>query len=197
MNEQGEGRNRRQAVRMTDRILFAYTPVQPERYEAVRRDFEKGIPPYQQDGLEDIRLHVGAQNSLVRLRARDEDLADFLHYLDTKLNLLLKEIRGGRSPFDQLTSENVSLSSGGMAFFTGRQLAAGEYLELHLVLAPNHIYLYCLGEVVDCDRKGGGEKPFRVSVKFTLFTEEDREKLIQHLFKLQSLALRKRRQTEV
>lgn len=194
MNEQGEGRNRRQAVRMTDRILFAYDRVQRENYEAVRRDFEKGIPPYQQDGLQDIRLHVGAQSTLARLRSRDADLADFLHYLDVKLDLLLKKVGDGRSPLDSLTTENVSLSSGGMAFFSGLQLAAGEHLGLHLVLEPNHVYLYCLGEVVDCDPKGGGEKPYRVSVKFTLLADEDREKLIQHLFKLQSLALRKRRQ---
>lgn len=194
MNEQREGRNRRQMVRMTDRLLFSWAPVEPEKYKAVQRDFENGIPPYQLEGLQDIRLHIGAQSALNRLRSRDEDLADFLHHLDTKLNLLMKEIRGGRSPLDQLVLENVSLSGGGMAFFSNRQLAAGDPLELHLVLQPNHIYIYCLGKVVNCEQKGGGEKPYRISVKFTLLTEEDHEKLIQHLFKLQSLALRQRRQ---
>jgi hypothetical protein len=194
MNEQGEGRNRRQTVRVTDRLLFSYAPVEPEKYEAVRRDFEKGIPPYNQEGLQDIRLHLGAQSALARLRSRDEDLADFLHHLDTKLNLLIKEVRGGRSPLDQLALENVNLSGGGIAFFSGRQLPAGEYLEMHLVLEPNHIYIYCLGEVVNCERKAGGERPYRASVRFTLLTDEDHEKLVQHLFKLQRQALRKRRQ---
>ncbi|MDA8164577.1 MAG: PilZ domain-containing protein [Desulfobacteraceae bacterium] len=194
MSEQNEGSDRRQAVRMDDRILFAWAPVATADYEKVRGDFEKGIPPYPQGGLQDIGQHVAAQGALSRLRSRDADLAEFLHFLDNKLDQLLKEARGDHSPLDQLSHENVSLSSGGMAFFTVSQLPPGEHLELHLVLEPDHLYIFCLGEVVDCEEKGGGGKPFRISVKFTLITDDDREKLIHHLFRLQTIALRKRRQ---
>jgi hypothetical protein len=194
MNEQGEGRDRRQALRMADRILFFFDRVEPKKYETLRRDFARGIPPYQQEELQDVRFQIRASNALARLRSRDEDLADFLQHLDAKINLLMKEVHSGRSPLNRLTPEDVSLSSGGIAFFTDRNLPVGEHLELHLVLEPNRIYIYCTGEVVGCDQKGRGNKPYRVSVKFTLLAEEDREQLIQHLFKLQSKALRKRRQ---
>lgn len=195
MNEQGE--DRRQTMRMLDRIKFFHVPIEPKKYETVQQDFEKGIPPYQREELQDIRLHIGAESALARLRNRDEDLADFLFHLDTKINTLLKEVRGGHSPLDRLVLETVSVGAGGMAFFSETALAIGAYLELHLVLEPYHLYIYCLGEVVNCDQKGGsGEKPYRISVKFTLITEEDREKLVQHLFKLQSMALRQKRQWE-
>jgi hypothetical protein len=193
MNNQDEMQNRRQTVRMPDRILFAYSPVEPENYEALARDFEKGIPPYNREDSQDIRLYINAQGALNRLRDRDVDLAEFLHYLDNKLDLLLRGTRNGQSPLDRLISQEVSLSSGGMAFLAGRSFKKNDQLKLHLVLLPSYVYICCLSTVVNSQAFEEGELPHRISVRFTLLVEEDRERLIQHLFRLQSLALRNRR----
>jgi hypothetical protein len=193
MDNRDTTQNRRQMVRMQDRILFGHSPVEPEIYEALARDFEKGIPLYNREDFEDVRLYINAQSALTRLRGRDVDLAEFLHYLDNKLNLLLRESRKGQSPLDRLVSQEVSLSSGGMAFFADRSFKKSDRLKLHLVLLPSYIYICCLGTVVNSQICEKGEMPYRISIGFTLLLEEDREKLIQHLFRLQSLALRNRR----
>jgi hypothetical protein len=193
MTYRDETQNRRQMVRMQDRILFACSPVEPEKYEALTQDFKKGIPPYNQEDFQDIRLYVNAQNALTRLRGRDVDLAEFLHYLDNKLNLLLRDSRKGQSPLDRLVSQEVSLSSGGMAFLACRPYKKNDHLQLHLVLLPSYIYICCLGTVVNSQVSEKGEMLYRISVGFTLLMEADHEKLIQHLFRLQSLALRNRR----
>jgi hypothetical protein len=184
---------RRQMLRLSDRVLFSCSKVTPEKYEALASDFAKGIPPYNQEELQDVRLHISAQSALSRLRNRDEDLAEFLHHLDNKLNLLLKEVRKAKSPLDHLIPHKISLSSGGMAYLAKQPLAKDDHLELHLVLLPSYTYIYCLGTVVNCQPTGDNEMRHRLSIRFTLLMEEDHEKIIQHLFKLQSLALRNRR----
>jgi hypothetical protein len=71
-----------------------------------------------------------------------------------------------------------------------------EVLEIHLVLLPAYTYIYCFGTVVSCEalpRKGQEKAAFRVGVEFTLLMDDDQEKLVQHNFKQQSLALRNRR----
>jgi hypothetical protein len=189
----GEGQERRQMVRVSDRILFSCSKVAPENYEVLASDFAKGISLYDQEELRDVRLYIGAQSALARLRNRDEDLAEFLQHMDNKLNLVLREIKKGQTPLDRLMPLMVSLSSGGIAIPTAQPIQKDEPLELHMVLLPNHVYIYCLGTVVNCQKSGEGAMPYRASIRFTLLAEEDHEALIQHMFKLQSLALRKRR----
>jgi hypothetical protein len=189
----GEGQERRQMVRVSDRILFSCSKVAPEKYEVLASDFARGISLYDQEELRDVRLYIGAQSALARLRNRDEDLAEFLQHMDNKLNLVLREIKKGQTPLDRLMPLMVSLSSGGIAIPTAQPIQKDEPLELHMVLLPNHVYIYCLGTVVNCQKSGEGAMPYRASIRFTLLAEEDHEALIQHMFKLQSLALRKRR----
>jgi hypothetical protein len=192
MNNQDEIQDRRQSVRVPDRILLSYSPVEAKRYESFRRDFENGIPLYNHEEFEEIRLYVNSREALTRLRDRDEDLAEFLQYLDNKLNLLLRGRRQAESPLDRLASHEVSLSSGGMAFVAGRPFEKDDRLELHLVLLPSYNYICCLGSVVNSQIIDQG-RGHRISLRFSLLTDEDRERLIQHIFRLQSLALRHRR----
>ena len=198
MAEQQESGESRKAVRMVDRILFAYEEMEPARFKQIVDDFNSGIPPYNQAGLADIQMYIGAQNALFRIREKDKDLADFLQHLDTKINIMLKSARGEQTPFDRLALLEVNLSGSGMAFWSPQPVAANTILGLHLVLLPDHTYIYCFGKVVGCKDCQGKDpaRPHAVSVKFILIMEDDREKLIQHNFRQQSLALRQRRQNQ-
>jgi len=188
--------NRRASVRISDRVLLAARRVAKERYQAVAADYEHGISLYNQGGLADIQMYVGAEGALSRLRERDADLAEFLRHLDTKLNLVLKRSQGERTPFDELKLQKVNLSGSGIAFVTEEEFREQELLEIHLVLLPSYTYIYCFGTVVSCERislNGQEKAAWRQGVEFTLITDDDQEKLIQHNFKQQSLALRNRR----
>jgi len=194
-----EGLNRRQSVRVTDRIMLAIYPASTEKMQAVAKDFEQGISPYNQEGLTDIEMFIGAQSALAKLRERDSDLADFLQHLDHKMNMMLKQvIKGGESPLDALIMRKANLSANGIAFCCDVPVRQGEMVEIHLVLLPAYIYVYSFGKVISCDPvpeeegEGTGCK-FRVALEFVFLLDEDREKIIQHTFKQQSLALRNRR----
>lgn len=195
MGNTREKQENRSAVRVVDRILFAYDPVTLERFKQIAEDFSNGIPPYNQEGMADIQIYIGAQNALGRIREKDKDLAEFLQHLDAKMNVILKSVRGEKSPMDRLLTHEVNLSGAGLAFFSDKPIAPNAILALHLVLLPDYTYVYCFAKVVNCaqGKSRDSERPYLISLKFVLIMEEDREKLIQHNFKQQSLALRQRR----
>ena len=191
-----EGLNRRQSVRVTDRVMLAIHPVSADKMQAVVKDFQQGISPYNQEGLTDIQMFIGAQSALANLRERDADLADFLQHLDNKMNMMLKQVKGGESPLDALVMRKANISANGIAVYSDAPARLDEIVEIHLVLLPAYTYVYSFGKVIACDPAPEGEESgskFRVALEFVFLLEEDREKIIQHTFKQQSLALRNRR----
>ncbi|OKY74432.1 MAG: hypothetical protein BM485_13295 [Desulfobulbaceae bacterium DB1] len=190
-----EDADRRQSVRIAGRNLFYCQPVSRERFNAVAQDFADGIPPYNQDGLSDIQMFIGAQSALARIREKDADLGDFLAHLDTKINLVLKKTSASKTIFDKLKLHDLSLSGSGIAFIAPGKIDTGTVLEFHIALLPSYTYIYCFGKVVSCSPlpEREGKVPYKVGAEFVLIMQEDQEKLIQHNFKQQSLALRNRR----
>jgi len=144
-------------------------------------------------------MYIGAESALGRIRERDADLADFLKHLDNKLNQVLQRVQNEPTPFDALKPQKVNLSGNGLAFPATEEYGKGELLEVHLVLLPAYSYIYGFARVVGCGQVAKNqENPlYRVGVEFVLLTDEDREKLIQHNFRQQSLALRNRRQEKI
>ncbi len=175
--------------------MLAIHPVSAEKMQAVADDFQQGISPYNQEGLADIQMFIGAQSALAKLRERDTDLADFLQHLDNKMNMMLKQIKGGESPLDALVMRKANLSAHGIAFCGDVPVRLDEIVEIHLVLLPAYIYVYSFGKVIACDPALEGEESgcnFRIGLEFGFLLDDDREKIIQHTFKQQSLALRNR-----
>ncbi|MBU0673577.1 MAG: PilZ domain-containing protein [Proteobacteria bacterium] len=186
---------RRQAVRATDRILFSFELVGKEQFEAIQEDFLRGISYYHNTGLADMQMYVGAQQALSRLQEKDPELGLFLQHLDTKLNMVLQKISGEVSPFERMNLMEVNFSASGLAFIHKASFETEQILGLHITLLPSYYYIFCFGKVVsvrqDIDSKGNDV--FIVALRFILISDDDKERLIQHNFRQQSLALRNRR----
>ncbi len=188
--------DRRRSVRIMGRVLFGWGRISTGHYERISADYDNGISLYSQESLAEIQSFIGAQNALSRLGEKDNDLADFLGHIDTKINLLLKKVSGEKTILDSLTMQNVSLSGGGLAFLANEKVEKGSYVECHVVLLPEYSHAYSVGKVVNCMPVAGenDKSCFRVSMEYSLIMEEDREKIIQHNFRQQSLSLRNKRQ---
>ncbi len=190
--------DRRDSVRITGRNLFSFEPVTPGKFAAIKADFDEGIPPYNQEGLADIQVFIGAQSALARIRDRDEDLGDFLSHLDTKMNLLLKKASKEKTLFDKLTLHDLNLSGKGVAFVSSTNVEVDDILEFHIALLPTYTYIYCFGKVLTSKKLQRDDRTFyKLGCEFVLIMEDDQEKLIQHNFKQQSLALRNRRKAKI
>jgi hypothetical protein len=190
--------DKRSSVRITGRNLFSYRAISSETYEAYAKDFQDGISLYSQESLADMQIFVGAQNALGRIRDKDEDLAAYLQHLDMKMNILLKKVDDGKSPLDDLKLRDLNLSGAGMAFISTEKIEVGTLLEFRLVLLPNYIFIYAIGKVTKCEivPRDDGKHFYRVGSEFMLIMDDDREKLIQHNFRQQSLALRNRKKMQ-
>ncbi len=190
--------DRRSSVRVTGRNLFAYKEIAEQTYAEYAKDFQDGISLYSQESLADMQIFVGAQSALGRLRDKDEDLADFLQHLDMKMNILLKKVDHGKTPLDDLKLRDLNLSGAGIAFIAPNEIAVGTFLEFRVVLLPNYLFIYAIGKVTKCETVSheGEQQFYRVGAEFALIMDEDRERLIQHNFRQQSLALRNRRKLQ-
>ena len=186
---------RRSSVRVTGRNLFDFNILTPEQYKVLAEDFESGLSLYNQKQLMDMQMFVGAQNALTKIAEKDADLAEFLQHLDMKMNVLLQKADGKKSPIESLKLRDLNLSGAGIAFICDKKIAMDAKLEMRIVLLPTYIFVYVIGRVTECepDRKEKGKTYYKWRVAFTLIMDEDREKLIQHNFRQQSLALRNRR----
>lgn len=187
---------RRSSVRVTGRNLFDFKILTDEQYEGLVGDFDDGISLYNQQNLMDMQMFVGAQSALTKIGEKDPDLAEFLQHLDMKMNVLLQRLDGNKSPIEDLKLRDLNLSGSGIAFICDKQIADEIKLEMRIVLLPTYIFVYAVGCVTECEvaREEKGKTFYKWRVAFTLIMDEDREKLIQHNFRLQSLALRNRRQ---
>lgn len=185
--------DRREAVRVDERCLFGWQEISREEFEEIEADYEKGIPLYSQEKLTDIQMFTGARHALARIRKRDADLADFLSYLDTKINFLLKKAEDGEGPLDNLQMQDINISAKGVAFKSENSIEPGRFVELHILLLPDYVYIFALGRVVASLPGEDSEKLYRNSVEFEIITDEDRETIIEYNFSKQSRALRRQR----
>ncbi len=190
--------NRRQAVRVYDRILLDSRKLAQDRYEAIAQNYHNGISLYNQKEVGEISIYLGSQASLARIREKDEDFANYLQHLDAKMSRVLAAVSKEPSPIDTLLAQDVTLSGSGLAFFSKNQFSAGDLIELHLVLLPEFLHIYAIAKTVSAERISAAESEFnyRVACEFLLIMDADRETLIQHLFKRQQLALRNKRMRE-
>ncbi|MEW6426988.1 MAG: PilZ domain-containing protein [Thermodesulfobacteriota bacterium] len=184
--------NRRQAVRVPSRILMRARLLSRAEYDAIVASYRRGISLYNQENLRDIHVYLGAQHALQKLQERDEDLAEFLRHIDAKMTRILESVSNAPSPLAEFSLTELNISGGGLAYDSEVAYAAGDKLETQIILLPDHSYLYCISQVVSCGRdqeKG----TYRVACEFDLIMDNDRETLVQYIFRQQQLELRNRR----
>ena len=194
MNDTSPQPERRTSVRMTSRLLFAAHPLAPEAFDRLKRDCDAGISLYNRRELAEIQAMIGGQEALSRLRDRDRDLADFLQHLDGKLTAIMQKLDPRPGLLDTLELQEVNISGGGLAFWSPTPYDEGTVIEHHIVIPPLRCFICCCGEVISCHREDDGPEPrYRISERFALIMERDREELIGYNFEQQARQLQRRR----
>ena len=183
---------KRKSIRIKDKILLSFHPVSEEEYQTRVKDYVEGVddpwvgschPLFNKD----IKAH------LKNIRDKDKDLAAVLEVLDQKLNLILglvgTEEACGKANLPKKLYK-VDLSARGIGFHTDKEIPKGTILDLAIGLLPEHYFFNCFGKVVRTEKRPDG---YFLGVKFLWITEDDKEKLIEHIFSRQVIYLRMRR----
>ena len=190
--DQDTNNEKRESIRIKDRLLLSFKKISEERYRQKLDEYLEGMTdPWIESSHPAVRK--GIKKPLKRLKEKDPDLAGILEILDQKLNLLLSFTGSEDSTGNQNQPARlyrVDLSAKGIGFVPGHPLEPDTLLELYIGLLPEHYYFNCFGQVVRTDERDGRDF---TAVKFIWITEDDQEKLIEHIFSRQVLQLRMRR----
>jgi hypothetical protein len=181
--------DRRSHIRIRDRVLLHFRPIEKEEYQKTITAYQNGTAsPW--IGGSPPALGKSIQSHIKRIRDRDEALANILEAMDQKLGLILSLLNADR---EEITAEphEVDLSAAGIAFLSPSELPVGQIMEIDLGLLPQRIFLRCYGEVVRCEKTKG--RGIATAVSFLWITEDDKDRLIEHIFQRQVLLLRLRR----
>lgn len=191
MNENSQ--ERRRFYRINDRVSLNYRVVQPA-------DLEKEIVRTSRKQKEMAELRnavyaIDARLDVINQQLKEDNpvLAEVLTLFQRKI--ALHESMLGIDDFDDSAfsqAREINLSANGLAFDAETPLSEGSCLKLELVTYPEHHYIRVFANVVKCyqlqdDRSSG----YHVAVEFRSISNEDEEKIVNHIFKKQAEELKK------
>ena len=131
---------------------------------------------------------------LRRIENRDPDLAAYLRAIDQKIEVIGRAFIAQEPEVMAEKAVPVNLSAGGMCAGVDERYAAGEAVEIRMLLFPSFTGLMIYGTVIECSERPEGDPggTFRhlARISFTHIREQDRELLIRHLLRRQSAQLR-------
>ena len=192
----------RRFYRIADVALLNYGVVQPDSMADGIQSLRSGGQSRQH--LEQVFLGIDARlfELTTTLERESPAAAEALDLISKKLGFLERMVLKVDTEQDASHGEfaqcHVNLSACGMALGSPAHIAVDAHLEIELVLLPNHRYIKAYAKVIGCREQldAAVEERYDVAVDFEYIRDEDREVLIQHIFKKQASQLRLERQAE-
>ena len=128
---------------------------------------------------------------LTSISERDREIASYLKSINRKIDLLASTLLEQNHESEESLPQEISLSEGGLAFFTDTELTLKQTMAIKLTLTPSNIGMMLFGYVVK-NVFHEDEQKFRTSVSFISLQESDRHLLARHIMQLQSTAQREK-----
>jgi c-di-GMP-binding flagellar brake protein YcgR len=197
-----ENKERRRYFRVDIEMIFAYKLISHEEKTKKCQLFGMGDTAHPDSHKLFMSLESDIQESIQKFGKDDPQTANLINLLNRKINLVSQ---GGPMPETQKTildlpPRTVNLSACGVAFKESSPINIGQAVELEIVLLPEQTYILSYGEVVSSENKplshtydGPKSHPYRISVDFHAISDEDVERIIQHIMRKESELLKARR----
>lgn len=190
--------DRRDYYRISDCIHLIQTPLTSRDVSGDPYDERYGIP---RQALLVSRLQTISNDNRDLLRQvadNNRALGSYLRSVDEKIELLAQYLSGEDPALKQ--REPVTLSEGGLTFYSDTVTPVGSLLHLVMVLFPNMHAIATIGRVRsteaaepdDSDQQRPGR--YRIGVEFSVLLEPDRKQLVRHIRRLESQELREQGQ---
>ena len=129
---------------------------------------------------------IDADNAqyLFQIKELSRPLAEYLHNLNRKIELLGQELMAEQKPLPpSKTIRQVNLSEGGIAFGSTNSFNAGDYIGLRIVFFPSNAGLILFARIIRCEPSNSGE--FQVSAKFHRITDLQQQLIGQQIMRAQ------------
>jgi len=123
---------------------------------------------------------------------QDSELAEALKILNSKLDAVLHYLTFGSGDPASLQGSQVTISGGGMSFYSKEAYGVGDTVEMQFMLptVSNKVF-FVYGEVIHWEEVF--DERYRTGVKYTVIDEDIREEIVKFVFEKQRETLRKQR----
>lgn len=184
----------REFVRVDDTLPLAWRRIDAATFAQIMNHYNKyrTFPPRIHE-INQLLSSLDVTDKLRQLEQKDPLMAQILSRLDQKLNLLLRLFHPGEAERPMVLTV-VNLSGGGIAFMDKNPgLAHGDLLEMRLALSVDALQIIeCFAKVMTIDVNAASGMT-RIGCRYEPILDQDRERMIQYIFKRQSERLRAKR----
>lgn len=190
--------DRRRFYRINDKVSLNYRVVQATDIEQ-----EIAKTSMRQRELAELRNSVHAIDA--RLEVLNMKLAQDHPLIAETLNLFhrkiaLHERMLGIDDYDDKVfsqAKEINLSASGIAFDAETPLNEGTNLKMELVTYPEHQYIPVYARVVLCKPlQDGNASGYHIAAEFKGISNEDEERIINHIFKVQAQEIMREKRAE-
>ncbi|QJA06930.1 PilZ domain-containing protein [Thermosulfurimonas marina] len=168
-------------VRIDDRILLRFRRLTPEEFQEKMLRYRTGEESPWIDPLRPPGEARKLDYHLKKLREKNRDLAEVLEILALRMDRLLLDMKAEeiRREFREISA---NLSGAGLRVPLGERPQVGDLYELDIGLLPEYYFFRAYGEVVRLEDS-------EVAFRFVWITEDDQDRLVQHVFRKQILQI--------
>lgn len=197
MSEQGQNPDdRREYFRVEDAVRLSIRKVESSDLEDLLERLEHNITGSftLMSSLAAISAEMAV--SMRRIENSEPDVAAYLKALDRKIEVLGRAFIAQDSELTEQQAHPVNLSAGGMALLVDQDYPKGSVVEIKMLLFPSFTGVLTYGTVVASGSLSAPEQEagytHSMRVEFTHMREADRDILIRHVLRCQSMELRKK-----
>jgi len=190
-------RERRGFFRIQDDLVLTYHQVPRKVYEALNDKRSNSTLSAFNLKARFVALDRALRPVVNRLREQSPDLAQYMEAMDEKLDMLAEVVFRQEVDLDDLPSQEVNLSAGGLSFQAQKCLNPGSILQVRLLLQPSGVGIESYARVVYCrptSNQSSLRFPWRVGVEFLHLREEDSDLIARHVL-CREADLRRRSET--
>lgn len=128
--------------------------------------------------------------SIVQLKSQQPQLGKIFELLNQKINLAMGRDNSTQGFIDSGELKSINLSACGIAFHSDEILECNQGILLQMKLKPSNVSIITTGKVISSDNS---QDQSIVRVDFHELSDSHQDLLMQHLFQVQSRALKKQR----
>lgn len=177
-------RERRNFFRINDKVLLTYRLLDEETYQGLKNKASNN-----KVNSFNLKAHFAALDQsmrpvMSRLRQQSGDLALCISAMDQKLEMLAEVLFQTDNDVENLPSQEVNLSAGGICFQAQKPVQPESILQLRMLLMPSGVGIEAYARVVYCQRvkkQEVGRFPYKVGAEFRHMREEDKDLIIRHV----------------
>ena len=193
-------KEKREFPRVQSTAVFTYEVLPPDRVEAASEDLLNTINVQPEDFTSVERFWNTDDDVMQKLEEEFSRVSHQVAEVNSKLDYLISLSEGGSAKRSAKMYRQIEDFSGaGLGFLENKALPLESVLRMSIELSRfPQLVVHCIGKVVRCEpvASPGGEAPEQhsIGVQFTVIHDEDRERIIRHVFRIQRRNLRARKE---